>query len=451
MAVASDEVEAMEARLEDRAVEVRLFGRFVVVIGGRVVDGAAFASTRAAQLVQLLALAEGFALTRDQVIEALWPHLGVAAGAANLRKAAHHARRALDATDAIVLRRGLVALFPGRLLDTDANRFLRAADAALASDDSDAWRVPAELYTSDLLSESLYEEWTQGPRRVARTRFIEVLRHGRQWERLAELEPTDEPAHCELMRAAMAAGNRHAAVRWYGRLRTALLRDVGMLPDRETDALYDECVAGMGAMPPAFVGRRLELARAAAVIANREAPVSLVVVRGPAGIGKSTFCDELANIATRNGLQVAATRVEAGSTPYAVVASLVRELMARRGGFIDEVGPGVRSVLSELASPPGVDGATRSLTRQQVTGAVCSILEQVRQDNGVAMVVDDADLADEAAIDVLMQLATAATPRTVVVFAYRAERASVATRPCRRVDGATRARAVGRSRRAPRR
>ena len=180
---------------------------------------------RAAQLVQLLALAEGGVLARDQVVEALWPHLDAKAGAANLRKAAHHARRALDVEDAVVLRRGQVAVFPNRALRTDVADFMAASGAALGSDDSDACREIAESFGGELLTESLYEEWTQLPRRRVRERYLDVLRLSRQWERVVELEPTDEPAHRALMRAAMTAGNRHAAVQWYGRLRTALLRD----------------------------------------------------------------------------------------------------------------------------------------------------------------------------------------------------------------------------------
>ncbi len=211
MATRTDEVEAMETRPKDTAIGIRLLGRFEVVVGDRLVSGASsWPSTRSAQLVQLLALADGRALTRDQVIEALWPHLDVDAGAANLRKAAHHARRALDADDAVVLRRGQVALFPGRRVDIDVEPFQRAVEAALASSDADAWQTPAEWYSGDLLSEFLYEEWTQEPRRALRARYVEVLRHARQWERLVELEPTDEPAHRELMRVALAAGDRHA-------------------------------------------------------------------------------------------------------------------------------------------------------------------------------------------------------------------------------------------------
>ena len=76
------------------------------------------------------------------------------------------------------------------------------------------------------------------------------------------------------MRRELAAGSRPAAIRWYGRLRTALRRELGMLPSGETEAIYDECVAGLGIAEPAFVGRQLELAqghRPAAVRAGRRA------------------------------------------------------------------------------------------------------------------------------------------------------------------------------------
>jgi DNA-binding SARP family transcriptional activator len=114
------------------AVRVELLGGFRVLVGGRTV--AAWPTRRAAELVQLLALADGRALARDQVIEQLWPHLGAGAGAANLRKAAHHARRALGDPGAVVLRGGRVALFPDRTVRTDAEPVRGAGERALLRD-----------------------------------------------------------------------------------------------------------------------------------------------------------------------------------------------------------------------------------------------------------------------------------------------------------------------------
>ena len=71
-------------------VRVELLGTFRVAVD-QVVVGRAWPSRRSAELLQLLALADGHRLLKDQVIDALWPHLGPEAGGANLRKAAHHA------------------------------------------------------------------------------------------------------------------------------------------------------------------------------------------------------------------------------------------------------------------------------------------------------------------------------------------------------------------------
>ncbi len=78
----------------------------------------------------MLALANGQRLARDEVIEWLWPHLDARAGAANLRKAAHHARRALGGEGAVVLRGERVELFPGQDIVVDAARFLADAERA---------------------------------------------------------------------------------------------------------------------------------------------------------------------------------------------------------------------------------------------------------------------------------------------------------------------------------
>ena len=380
---------------------------------------------RAAELVQLLALADGHRLTRDQVLETLWPHLEVEAGAANLRKAAHHARQALASSEAVVLRRGQVALFPSRPVETDANDFEGQCGAALASGDAVACAAAASAYTGDLLPESLYEEWTQAPRERLRSRYVELLRCSGQWERLVEVEPTDEPAYRELMRRELADGSRPAAIRWYGRLRTALRRELGILPSGDTEAIYDECVAGLGTIEPTFVGRQLELARVTALLRSEPGggPGALVV-RGPAGIGKSALCRELARAARAEGWMVVACGATEAGAPYAPLASVAEQLIARDRGLLDAVGTRVRSVLAELTSLAGPAAPLESpLTRHRVIGALRRLLLAAGDGDAIALVLDDAHLADEATIDVLQHLGSAGGTPILAVLAYRPEAA----------------------------
>src|SRR5690554_1989104 len=63
---------------------VNLLGHFSVAVGPAEIPANQWPSLRAAQLVQLLSLQPRHRMTRDQVIEALWPRLDPQAGAANL-------------------------------------------------------------------------------------------------------------------------------------------------------------------------------------------------------------------------------------------------------------------------------------------------------------------------------------------------------------------------------
>ncbi|MHB8689757.1 MAG: AfsR/SARP family transcriptional regulator [Solirubrobacteraceae bacterium] len=171
-------------------IRIELLGRFRVLAGNDELVKDGWPGRRAAELVALLALPDRHRLTRDEVIEALWPHLDVEAGAANLRKAAHHARQALADPEAVALRGGQVVLFGSRAVETDAGEFESLARAALAGDDPAACASVASGYAGDLLPEMLYEAWTQAPRGRLRSRYLELLRRSGQWERLVEVEPT---------------------------------------------------------------------------------------------------------------------------------------------------------------------------------------------------------------------------------------------------------------------
>jgi DNA-binding SARP family transcriptional activator len=410
----------MGAIAQESSIRVELLGGFRALVGGGEVAADAWPTRRAAELVQLLALVEGHRLTRDQVIEALWRHLDADAGAANLRKAAHHARKALGDPHAIVLRGGQVALFPSRSVETDVGEFESDAASALAGGDAAACAAVVSDYHGGLLPAIPYEDWTQPPRERLRSTCAELLRRSEDWERLVELEPTDELAYCELMRRERAAGRRPAAIRWFGRLRNALRRELGIAPSAEAQAIYDECVAGLGVSDPPFVGRQLELATAAAALRSDPSALGMLVVRGPAGIGKSALCRELTRFAEAEGWFALAVDATEANAPYAPLAAAIEQLDARDPSLRDALGDRGRLVLAEIGDPEA--DLLRPLTRHQVVGAIRRLLLAAGGGSPVALVVDDAHLADEATIDVLNQLGSAGGP-LVPVLAYRAEQA----------------------------
>ena len=421
-------------------VRVELLARFRVTLDGHPVADDQWPGRRSAELVQLLALSPGGRCPRDRVIDALWGHLDPEAGAANLRKAAHHARKAIGHPDAVVLRTGMVALFPGHDVEVDVDRFESAAEAALRASDRAACATAAAADPGDLLPEALYEEWAQARREELRSLYRRLLRASEQWERLVEFDRTDEVAYRELMRAALRAGARHAAIRWYGRLRTVLEHELGVLPSPETIALYEECVAGLRAAEGAIVGRQVEVAYATAALdAGAHGDLGAVVIRGPTGIGKSTLCREVAAIARSRTWRCVSVAAGSNGGPYGPLIDVIEQLIIRDRGLLDALPERTRSVLAELTmlaapAPP----LTGPLGRQQVIGAMRRLLVAAADAGVIVVVVDDAHLADDATTDVLLQLAgVSRAGRIVVVLSYRPERAGqVLARGVGRLDRA---------------
>jgi DNA-binding SARP family transcriptional activator len=399
-------------------VRIELLGRFRVAAGDREVAEGDWPARRAQELVALLALADGRRLVRDQVIELLWPHLGAEAGAANLRKAAHHARRTLGDPGAIVLRSGRVELFPARTVTTDVEGFLRDAERALLDPDTDSavCARAAAGCAGELLPNAPYEEWTQEPRRQVHARLTELLRRSADWERLMEVEPTDEAACRELMRAAIDAGRRHVALRWYERLRIALVRELGAQPDDETRALYDRCTVGVRLGERVFVGREVELADAAGQLRSvARGGTAALLVRGPTGIGKSALCREVVHRADEGGWRVITVAATPSAAPYGPIGAAIEELLVGARASPDALPERTRSILAE----PPLRGAP---TRHQVVAVLRRALALAESASPTLLCVEDAHLLDEATADVLHQLvAGGGGDPLLVMLAYRAE------------------------------
>jgi pimeloyl-ACP methyl ester carboxylesterase len=175
------------------------------------------------------------------------------AGAANLRKAAHHARAALGSKEAVVLRQGQVSLWPEAQLAVDAERFETEGKLALRAGAAEASAAIAGSYRGELLPDERYEDWAAERCRAVRALYLQLLRRAGLWEQVVGEEPTDEPAHRALMHMYADAGNRSAAVEQYRRLGVALA-GLGLQPTAETQSLYREVLhAWPGVSPIAYV------------------------------------------------------------------------------------------------------------------------------------------------------------------------------------------------------
>ncbi len=400
-------------------LDVGLLGRFELAVDGKAIAAEEWASLRAAHLVQMLSLQPQRRMSRDLAIDALWPQLDPEAGAANLRKAMHHGRQALGRHDGITLQAGELVLWPERPVVVDADTFESRALAALRQRDPAECAEVARQYGGDLLPGTRYEAWTEPPRERLHARYLDLLRVSGQWEHLARQEPTDEPAHRALMQRDLEAGNRAAALRWYGHLRESLQQSLGVAPDARTEALYERCVAGLQALGPAFVGRSQILGQITAWLgmAPDERP-GAIVLRGPAGIGKSALCREVGAQARRRGWVV--LRLDAAETgrTYGAIASIAERVILEDRSVLDRIGAPARTVLallSPLASPANVP--LGPLGRHQVVGAIRRLLLASATSTDILLLIDDAHLIGDADVEVLVQLAVAGAALSLLIAA----------------------------------
>jgi len=227
--------------------EVSLLGGFAVRVDDHPVPDRAWRHSRAAQLVKVLALADGHRLLRDQVCELLWPHLGPEAASANVRKAVYYARRALGSPSGIVNRGALLELSPEGLV-IDAEVFESTARRALTN--GSGLQTAAAGYAGDLLPEDLYAQWSEGPRARLRELHLDLLKAAGQWRQVLAIVPADETAHRGLMQEALDSGDRAAAVRQFELLRRQLRADLGVGPDRASVLLYEKALALRTDVPP---------------------------------------------------------------------------------------------------------------------------------------------------------------------------------------------------------
>src|SRR5207302_757389 len=164
---------------------------------------------------------------------------------------------------------GVLGLWPDARVETDVERFEAAAQRVLEGREEATSARAGDLYGGALLRDGRDECWAGEPRGRLHRRYLDVMRAGGLWDRLAEEDPTDEQAARALMRAHLDAGERREAIRRFERLREALRDHLGVGPDPTTVALYEDVLAAEGAPQPSEAERAHALLAWALVHMNR--------------------------------------------------------------------------------------------------------------------------------------------------------------------------------------
>jgi DNA-binding SARP family transcriptional activator len=275
-------------------------------------------------------------------------------------------------------------------------------------------------------------------------------------ERLISSEPLRERPRRQLMLALYRSGRQAEALEVYREAHRSLVDELGIEPGRELKKLQaailrqdpelDLRPAGEQPSPVAaaaesiaaeapsesFVGRESELAEFQAAFDEALAGrMSLFLIAGEPGIGKSRLADEATSLAEARGARVCWGRCwEAGGAPayWPWVQALreyirmaddgrVREQLELGAADIAQMLPELHELFPDLPPPPSLDPEGARFRLFDSTG---SFLRAAGESGPLVVVLDDLHAADEPSLLFLQFLARSLREaRVVVVAAYR--------------------------------
>ncbi|MDQ3988197.1 MAG: AAA family ATPase [Actinomycetota bacterium] len=184
----------------------------------------------------------------------------------------------------------------------------------------------------------------------------------------------------------------------------------------------DQTIADHGG-ESGFVGRRSELAAARALILDRAAGLSLLVVSGEPGIGKSRFLAEVRCSAEDQGWRAAVGQAVKSELelPFAGLADALTPLVLAEPAVLDRLPAHLAEGLADVL--PVVRATSDSSLaggRHRAHAAARALLEQLSSGRGVLLILDDLHWADGETTELIDHLIRHPPSGPVVLaIAYR--------------------------------
>jgi DNA-binding SARP family transcriptional activator len=433
-------------------------------------------------LLAVLLLHANEVVSADRLIDLLWGGEAPETAAKALQVHVSQLRKALGPSGNGESARAVKTRSPGYVLEIDPeqldlHRFerlaaegRRALDGGNAREAAERLEAALALWRGPALADFAYADFAQAEAaRIEELRLAALenriqadLDQGRHNEAIGELErliaaePLRERPRAQLMLALYRSGRQAEALEAYAATRLALVDELGIEPGRELKELHqaileqdpaldlrpvpDQVLEGPAeAHAPyratrwdAFVGRERELAQFRQAFAGALAGrMSLFLIAGEPGIGKTRLADEFASVAGAGGTRVYWGRCwEAGGAPpyWPWVQALrtylreadqerVRRQLEPGATDIAQMLPELHELFPDLPAPPSLDpeGA-----RFRLFDSTATLLRAVGEERPLLLVLDDLHAADAPSLLFLRFLAgSLQDARLVVVGAYR--------------------------------
>ncbi len=249
------------------SLAVQTLGPFTVWRGDTPIQARDWQREKARELFKLLLTFRNRWLSREQIVDRLWPDLDAKAAARDFKVALNALNRALEparvpgSTPFFVLRSDLgYMLNPHAGLVLDAAEFEDLVGSANICDPVEKFksiRCALELYREDYLSENLDTSWTFAAERErlrgiyfqAVDRLAEHYRSAGRWEDLIQLgelvlkqDAGYEPAYGFMMEAYAARGEFARLRDVYKRCASALRMELDVEPSEQTQKLFNRLI-----------------------------------------------------------------------------------------------------------------------------------------------------------------------------------------------------------------
>lgn len=247
-------------------LSLRLFGQFEVLIGGVPCESKELSRKNARLLLALLAANRGRDISREVIIESMWPESKSTHGRKSFYTVWSALKVALtlpDGTCPYLVRHSFGCRLEERYVQSDVARLDAICRQLLFGRlDVDEWMgLYAEIdrdYSDDLLPSERRNPIIVRTRKDLRTRLVDSLiaatsrltvagfpENGIWFARAAIAhERTREDAYLVLMRAQIANNQRTAAMMTYFELRKVLNEELGIDPSPEATELYESLLDG---------------------------------------------------------------------------------------------------------------------------------------------------------------------------------------------------------------
>ncbi len=405
---------------------------------------------------------------REALVALCWPELDDSTARMNLRRDLSWLRQQfLD--EVLLADRLQVAFNPAADVSVDVHQFEAGLAVAQSHDHphsnlcdqcAQALMEAVDLYQGEFMAGfglpdcAGFEEWLFFQREQRRQEtavalkqlagwcseqglFDQAIAYSRRW---LTLDPWHEPAHQSLMWAFALAGRRHDALRQYQSCVDILNAELGVSPDPQTTALYNEIlqggVVGQAQLPPQTspaglppIPIHVELETHAPFVARQEELDMLhgriqdtsngrgdvILLAGDTGVGKTRLAYEALRLAAASGMTtlLGACYEQEGQLPYQPFIEAFNRYLSDRNLPLDK-NPILNFKRSGVTDPQQEQWA--------LFNTAAGFLHDITRQTPLVFMIDDLHAADETSLSLFHFLARQTRSSALILLAtYRVD------------------------------